>query len=204
MIGGFNYLAIPKNAPNKAAALVLANLILEPELQAAQILPENGFGLGYAIDVTRVNDAAQRAALDAAQTRLGAAATPAEDLANALVGDSAGEYQTLVEEGWRQQVLLVTHARGEALAMADRVALLDRSALLACGAPRPLFKRPPTTRTARLMGVTCSSTAPGWARTVQLRPRRLPKLALCSPSTCAPQSRSPTPCCRRSRACRAG
>ena len=39
-----------------AAALVLANLLLEPEFQAAQILPENGFGLGYAIDVTRVTD----------------------------------------------------------------------------------------------------------------------------------------------------
>ncbi|NCC36344.1 MAG: ABC transporter substrate-binding protein, partial [Chloroflexia bacterium] len=53
MIGDFNYLTIPSNAPHKAAALVLANLILEPEFQAAQILPENGFGLGYAIDVTR-------------------------------------------------------------------------------------------------------------------------------------------------------
>ncbi|MCK7519010.1 MAG: hypothetical protein MZV64_15435 [Ignavibacteriales bacterium] len=52
MIGDFNYVAIPLNAPNKAAALVLANLLLEPEFQAAQILPENGFGLGYAIDVT--------------------------------------------------------------------------------------------------------------------------------------------------------
>ncbi len=106
MIGDYNYVAIPKNAPHKAAALVLANLILAPELQAAQILPENGFGLGYAIDVTRVSDSAQRAALDAAQTQLGAAATPAADLAQALVGDSAGEYQTLVEQGWRQQVLI--------------------------------------------------------------------------------------------------
>lgn len=105
-IGDFNYLAIPKNAPNKAAALVLANLILEPELQAAQILPSNGFGLGYAIDVTRVTDPAQLAALQAAQAQLGDAATPADDLAKALVGDSAGEYQTLVEEGWRQYVLI--------------------------------------------------------------------------------------------------
>lgn len=111
MIGDFNYLAIPKNASNKAAALVLANLILEPELQAAQILPENGFGLGYAIDVTRVTDQAQLDALSAAQARLGAAATPAEDLAAALVGDSAGEYQTLVEEGWREHVLLAQSAR---------------------------------------------------------------------------------------------
>lgn len=108
MIGDFNYLAIPRNAPNQAAALVLANLILEPELQAAQILPENGFGLGYAIDVTRVTDPAQLQALEAAQAQLGAAATPAEDLAASLVGDSAGEYQTLVEEGWRESVLIGT------------------------------------------------------------------------------------------------
>jgi putative spermidine/putrescine transport system substrate-binding protein len=106
MIGDFNYVAIPKNAPNKAAALVLANLILDPQLQAAQIIPENGFGLGYAIDVNRVTDPEQRAALAAAQTRLGDAATPAADLANSLVGDSAGEYQTLVEEGWRERVLI--------------------------------------------------------------------------------------------------
>lgn len=106
MIGDFNYLAIPRNAPNKAAALVLANLILEPELQAAQILPENGFGLGYAIDVTRVSDPAQLDALQAAQNQLGDAATPAADLAKSLVGDSAGEYQTMVEEGWRQFVLI--------------------------------------------------------------------------------------------------
>ncbi|HYF62158.1 MAG TPA: ABC transporter substrate-binding protein [Herpetosiphonaceae bacterium] len=32
MIGDFNYVAIPANAPNKAAALVLANLMLDPEL----------------------------------------------------------------------------------------------------------------------------------------------------------------------------
>jgi putative spermidine/putrescine transport system substrate-binding protein len=106
MIGDFNYVAIPKNAPNKAAALVLANLLLEPELQAAQILPENGFGLGYAIDVTRVSDAAQLDALRAAQQQLGPAATPAEDLADALVGDAAAAYQMLVEEGWRQNVLI--------------------------------------------------------------------------------------------------
>jgi putative spermidine/putrescine transport system substrate-binding protein len=106
MIGDFNYLAIPKNAPNKPAALVLANMILEPEFQAAQIIPANGFGLGYAIDVTRVSDAEQIAALEAAQAELGEAATPAADLANSLVGDSSGEYQTLVEEGWRENVLI--------------------------------------------------------------------------------------------------
>jgi putative spermidine/putrescine transport system substrate-binding protein len=103
-IGDFNYVAIPANATNAAAALVLANLILDPELQARQIVPENGFGLGFAIDVSRVTDPTQRAALDAAAGSLGSAAAPAEDLARALVGDAAAEYQDLVEQGWRENV----------------------------------------------------------------------------------------------------
>ncbi len=105
MIGDFNYVAIPSNAPHKAAALVLANLLLEPEFQAAQILPENGFGLGYAIDVNRVSDPAQVTRLQDAASKLGEAATPASDLAKALVGDTAAEYQNLVEQGWSENVL---------------------------------------------------------------------------------------------------
>lgn len=49
--------------------------------------------------------------------------------------------------------LLVTHDRGEALAMADRVALIDRGELLAVETPRRLFEHPPSIRAARLMGV---------------------------------------------------
>ncbi|RJP55796.1 MAG: ABC transporter substrate-binding protein [Anaerolineaceae bacterium] len=105
MIGDFNYVAIPLNAPNKAAALVLANLLLEPEFQAAQILPENGFGLGYAIDVTRVTDTSALSALETAASQLGDAATPASDLAKSLVGDSAAEYQGLLEQDWLTFVL---------------------------------------------------------------------------------------------------
>jgi putative spermidine/putrescine transport system substrate-binding protein len=105
MIGDFNYVAIPANAPHKAAALVLANLLLEPELQAAQILPENGFGLGYAIDVTRVTDASAKAQLQEAANKLGEAATPAADLAKSLAGDTAPQYQGLVEQGWLEFVV---------------------------------------------------------------------------------------------------
>ncbi|MEZ5234086.1 MAG: ABC transporter substrate-binding protein [Acidimicrobiales bacterium] len=104
-IGDVNYLAIPANASNKAAALVLANLVLEPELQAAQLIPENGFGLGFAIDPSKVTDPDGRAALRDAAARVGDAATPAEDLARALVGDTAPEYQDLVETGWRRELL---------------------------------------------------------------------------------------------------
>jgi putative spermidine/putrescine transport system substrate-binding protein len=106
MIGDFNYVAIPANAPHKAAALVLANLILDPELQAAQVLPENGFGLGFGIDVNRVTDTDHRQALETAMQELGEASTPAGDLAMSLVGDAAGPYQALVEDGWRENVLI--------------------------------------------------------------------------------------------------
>ncbi len=105
MIGDFNYVAIPLNAPNKAAALVLANLLLEPEFQAAQILPENGFGLGYAIDINRVTDETALAALEESASKLGDAATPASDLAKSLVGDSASEYQNLIEQDWLTNVV---------------------------------------------------------------------------------------------------
>lgn len=104
-IGDFNYVAIPSNAGSQAAALVVANLILEPDMQAAQILPANGFGLGYAIDPTRVTDTAARTALTEAAAALGPAAVDPSALAAALVGDAAAPYQDLVETGWRREVL---------------------------------------------------------------------------------------------------
>jgi putative spermidine/putrescine transport system substrate-binding protein len=105
MIGDFNYVAIPYNAPNKAAALVLANLILRPDRQAAQVIPENGFGLGFAIDAGRVEDADMVALLDEAMTTFGDAAVPPAELSAALVGDISAEYQALIERDWEANVL---------------------------------------------------------------------------------------------------
>ena len=104
-IGDFNYVAIPANATHKAAALVVANLLLDPEMQARQIVPANGFGLGYAIDPTRVADPAARQALINAAAALGPAAADPIALAAALVGDAAAPYQDLVENGWRKALL---------------------------------------------------------------------------------------------------
>lgn len=105
MIGDFNYVAIPYNAPNKAAALVLANLILRPDRQAAQVQPKNGFCCGWGIDVNNVADEEGMAAIEEAMQNLGEAAAPADELAAALVSDIAAEYQALIEADWEANVL---------------------------------------------------------------------------------------------------
>lgn len=105
LIGDFNYVAIPYNAPNVAGALVLANLILRPDRQAEQVLPENGFGLGFGIDVNRVTDEADVAALENAMMNLGSGAADPAELAAALVADVAAEYQTAIEADWQAFVL---------------------------------------------------------------------------------------------------
>lgn len=106
MIGDFNYVGIPFNAPNKAAAMILANLILRPDRQAQQVVPENGFGLNFAIDVSRVEDEADLEALAAGLASLGDAAADPASLAASLVSDIAAEYQALIETDWEANVLL--------------------------------------------------------------------------------------------------
>lgn len=105
MIGDFNYVAIPYNAPNKAAALVTANLILRADRQAAQVQPANGFCCGWGIDTNKVTDEAGRAAIAEALDNLGSAAASPDDLAAALVSDIAAEYQALIEADWEANVL---------------------------------------------------------------------------------------------------
>jgi putative spermidine/putrescine transport system substrate-binding protein len=104
MIGDYNYVAIPVNAANKAAALVLADLILRPDRQAVQILPENGFGLGYAIEMDKV-PAADRAILSVSLAKLGPAAADAAELQSSFAPDLAPESQSAIEKGWEANVL---------------------------------------------------------------------------------------------------
>ena len=105
MIGDYSYVAIPRNAPSPAAALVTANLILDPFLQAAQARPDSGFGLGFAIDPARVTDAGARQALQRAAASRGPGATPVADLARSRAPEADPRYQDLIEQGWRRNVV---------------------------------------------------------------------------------------------------
>ena len=104
LIGDYNYVAIPSNASHKAAALVLADLILRPDRQAGHILPTSGFGLGYAIDLGRVS-ATDRALLEASLAQLGPATADADMLAQAFAPDMAPQSQSFIEPDWEANVL---------------------------------------------------------------------------------------------------
>lgn len=103
-IGDHNYVTIPANAPNVAAAMVLSNLLLRPDAQATHILPETGFGLGYAIELDRVSDDERTLLLDSLDA-LGEAAADGEALAAAFAPDMAPESQAIIEGDWELNVL---------------------------------------------------------------------------------------------------
>jgi len=103
-IGDYNYVAIPNNAANKAAALVLANLLLRPDRQAGHILPETGFGLGYGIDINLADDTDQ-AVLEQAFVDLGDGAADPSLLAAAFAPDMSPESQSIIETDWEANVL---------------------------------------------------------------------------------------------------
>jgi len=102
-IGDFNYVAIPGNAANVPAALVLANLILRPDRQALQKIPAQGFGLGYGIDYKSV-PASEQTVLDLADQLLGNASVDSAELSAYLVGDLNPQYHAAVVAGWLANV----------------------------------------------------------------------------------------------------
>jgi len=102
-IGDHHYLAIPVNAGDPAAAMVLANLVLEPDLQTAKLDPSNGWGDGLAIDVQRL-EGADRAAIEQVTNGLGARAVPPGRLAEIRLPNAAGALTDTLDHDWQQVI----------------------------------------------------------------------------------------------------
>jgi len=102
-IGDHHYLGIPINAADPAAALVLADLVLEPDLQTAKLAPVNGWGDGLAIDVTRLADA-ERSEIEQVSSRLGALALPPDRLAEVRLPNAAGAVTDALDRDWQQVI----------------------------------------------------------------------------------------------------
>lgn len=98
-IGNRSFLAIPGNAANQAAAMVLANELQDPQTQLALFAAE---GIYPAIDLTRTSAAvqAQFAAVPRSPSVL-----PLSDLTANVQPELAAAYITGIEKDWKTKVL---------------------------------------------------------------------------------------------------
>jgi putative spermidine/putrescine transport system substrate-binding protein len=98
-IADHHYLAIPANAGDPAAAMVFADLVLDPDLQATKLDPANGWGDGLAISTDRL-DGPQTAGIEAIVGDLGETAVDQQRLAAVRLPDSRGAHTTALDRDW--------------------------------------------------------------------------------------------------------
>lgn len=99
-IGNTNYTIIPFNSPNKAAALVLQNVLLSGEAQYQKALP-SVWGAAPAIEMSRTNDAVQ-ADFNAIEKHPNV--VPADELAKAALPELQASWISAIEKGWLENV----------------------------------------------------------------------------------------------------
>ncbi|MEM8917024.1 MAG: ABC transporter substrate-binding protein, partial [Pseudomonadota bacterium] len=99
-IGNTNYTIIPFNSPNKAAALVLQNVLLSGEAQFEKAKPDI-WGAKPAIDVARTSDEVQA---QFAELVPHPAVAPADELAKAALPELQAAWITAIEQGWVENV----------------------------------------------------------------------------------------------------
>ena len=96
-----NFVAIPFNASNPAAAMVLANYILSPEFQLVMQDPEQ-WGWLSPTDPTKYDQEYQDTL---ASFELGPATLPADVLSAHALPEPSGDWVTAMEQGWIENVL---------------------------------------------------------------------------------------------------
>jgi len=99
-IANTHFLAIPFNAPQKAAAMVVANFLLSPEAQASKFDPIN-WGDFPAFDPKKVPAAINQ---QMARVDLGPSTLPTDVLANHRVPEIAADYVKILQDGWKTHV----------------------------------------------------------------------------------------------------
>ena len=100
-LANVSYIAIPYNASNPAAAMVLANYLVSPEYQIIMTNPAE-LGWKVAIDPTRLSDE-EKAALEAVPN--GVATLPADVLSAGALPEASASWVSVIEEGWTENVL---------------------------------------------------------------------------------------------------
>ena len=99
-IGNTNYTVIPFNAANKAAAMVLQNVLLSEEAQLEKARPEV-WGAPPAIAVSRTSPEAQEGFAALPQHP---SVVPAAELAETALPELQGEWVSAIDRGWIESV----------------------------------------------------------------------------------------------------
>ena len=99
-IGNTHFLAIPFNAPNKAAALVAINFILSPEAQASKYVPEVWGDLPV-VDYNKLTDE-EKALFDS--VKLGEATLPQNELMEHRIPEMPADLVPIIEKIWMENV----------------------------------------------------------------------------------------------------
>jgi putative spermidine/putrescine transport system substrate-binding protein len=99
-IGNTNYTIIPFNSPNKAAAMVLQNVLLSGAAQFEKARPEV-WGATAAIDVARTAPEVQAQFASLARHP---SVVPMADLAQAALPELQAAWITAIEQGWQENV----------------------------------------------------------------------------------------------------
>ena len=95
-----HYVAVPSNAPNKAGAQVVANLLQSPGAQAEKQDP-GGWGDLTALDLDRLPEKARERFAEPE----GEATLPTRVLQENRVPEARTEWLLALEEGWQEEVL---------------------------------------------------------------------------------------------------
>ena len=98
-IGNNNYVTIPYNSPHKAAAMVVANIMLSPEAQLEKANP-SVWGADPVIDFSRTDLAEAYAAIPVPESVL-----PAAELAKNANPELQADWLLATEAGWIENVL---------------------------------------------------------------------------------------------------
>lgn len=98
-VGNTNYMAIAKNAPHKAAALVAINEIMSPAMQASQYADLTNISV---LDMDKLSDE-QRKAFE--EVPLGVAEVPLQELLDHRIVEVAGPVIPLLETLWLEEVV---------------------------------------------------------------------------------------------------
>ena len=99
-IGNTNYTLIPFNSPNKAAALVVQNLLLSGEAQLDKAKPEI-WGAAPAIEISRTTPEVQAGFAAIVSP---ASVVSAADLAKAALPELQSDWISAIEQGWLAHV----------------------------------------------------------------------------------------------------